>query len=179
MNTTEIMTKRQNELFDTQAPPWEVDAMHELTVATIAFAEPPFGPFHYAVPKELVGRINAGVRVRVPLGKGNRLVIGYCLAVESIKQSPDALKAVAEVIDEQSLCPGKLIELIRWMAAYYIVPVGQVFQAVIPAGVRTHAGTRIKKFVTLTNPDLTEDDIVKLPMKQRNIMRQMIHAAAG
>ncbi len=171
-----VMSK-QSELFDTKAPPWEIDSQHELVVAKVAFAEPPFGPFHYAIPAGMVGCLEAGMRVRVPLGKSNRLVLGYCLEIENFRQSLDAFKPIAEIIDEQSLCPGKLVDLIRWMSAYYIVPVGQVFQAVVPAGVRSLAGTKLKKFVVLQDPSLDEANIEHLPIKQRKIMRQLIHAA--
>jgi primosomal protein N' (replication factor Y) len=177
MTTTDFMENKQAELFDTQTPPWQIDAMQETVMASVAFAEPPFGPFHYAVPPALLGKLSAGMRVRVPLGKSNRLILGYCIGIETANQLPDTLKPVAEVLDEQSLCPGKLMELIRWMAAYYVVPVGQVFQAVIPAGVRASAGTRLKKFVLLSNEQAQEEDFATLPMKQRNIMRQMVHAA--
>jgi primosomal protein N' (replication factor Y) (superfamily II helicase) len=173
----QYMEQRQGELFDTQAPPWEIDAQQDAIVANIAFADPPFGPFHYTIPTEFIGKLTAGMRVRVPLGKSNRLVLGYCIGVESIQQMPGTLKPLSEVIDDQSLCPGKLVELTRWMSAYYLAPVGQVFQAVIPAGVRAAAGTRMKKFVNLVEANADESMFESLPLKQRLVMRQMIHAA--
>ncbi len=32
----------------------------------------------------LLDQVHAGMRVRVPLGKSNRLVLGYCVAIETI-----------------------------------------------------------------------------------------------
>ncbi len=170
------MTKRQGELFNEDAAPWELDSQQDLMVASIALAEPPFGPFHYTIPPALAGKLGVGMRVRVPLGKSNRLILGYCLDIETIRQSPGALKPVAECLDEQSLCPGKLIELIRWMSAYYLVPIGQIFEAVIPAGVRSSAGTRLKKMVRLTDQGSNEARIEALPPKQKQIARQLILA---
>ncbi len=166
----------QGELFDNDLPPWEMDSHHEVNAAFIALTEPPFGPFHYRVPKDLDGLLTAGMRVRVPLGKSNRLVDGYCIAVETLRQSPDAFKPISECLDEHALCNGKLIELIQWMAKYYIVPIGQLFEAVIPAGVRSSAGTRIKKMVSLTSKASNDEEVSKLPQKQRQIVRQLILA---
>lgn len=168
---------RQGELFESDIPPWELDAASEVTAAVIALAEPPFGPFHYRVPPSLLGKLQPGMRVTVPLGKSNRKILGYCLSVEVIRQSPDALKAVINSLDEQSLCPGRLLELIRWMAAYYLVPIGQVFEAVIPAGVRSSAGTRTQRLVHLTADGQNAEKTSQLPIKQQQVIRQLELAA--
>lgn len=170
---------RQQDLFDQDIPPWELDASQECTAAVVAFAEPPFGPFHYKIPDSLAGQVVAGMRVRVPLGRGNRPIVGYCLGVEVLQTSPSTLKDILEPIDIDPLCTGSVLKLIQWMARYYIVPLGQVFEAVIPSGVRSSAGTRTRMMLS-PGPDAADQQKVDaLPVKQRQVLQQLILASGS
>ena len=95
---------RRRELFATDVPPWELDAQGECRAARVVFSEAPHGPLDYRVPDELLEEVQVGVRVKVPLGRSNREMLGYCIAVETIQQSPEALKPVTEVFDAEPLC---------------------------------------------------------------------------
>ena len=92
------MSHQQN-LFDTEAKPWELDSQSECRAAKVVFAEPPHGPLDYLVPDEFSDLLQAGMRVKVPLGKSNRELLGYCIKVESIQAVPESLKPVREVLD--------------------------------------------------------------------------------
>jgi primosomal protein N' (replication factor Y) len=167
---------RQGELFSSELAPWEIDARSATLAAHVVFPETPFGPYSYRVPDEFASGLQASMRVVVPLGRGDREVTGYVLKVESIAKPPAALKPVLRVCDSEPLCSPKLIELIEWMSKYYLVPAGQVFEAVIPAGVRAGAGTRNQ---TLLRPgEKASDDtlVAKLPTKQRQTLQQLILA---
>jgi primosomal protein N' (replication factor Y) (superfamily II helicase) len=170
------MDYQQGELFANDLAPWELDAASETPCVTVAFPEAPFGPYDYRIPDEMGGTIQAAMRVVVPLGKGNREMVGYTLSVQISKHPRDLLKPVLKVIDPSPLCSGSLLQVILWMSRYYLVPVGQVFEAAIPAGVRAGAGTRNQ---TLLRPSLqaSDDTIVgKLPTKQRQVLQQLILA---
>ena len=58
-------------------------------------------PYSYKVPEEFVEMLEVGMRVHVPFGKGNRLIQGIVLGLES--QSGEVadqdLKEIAEVLD--------------------------------------------------------------------------------
>ncbi len=56
--------------------------------------------------------------------------------------SPSLLKEVLESVDSEPLCTGNVLKLIQWMSRYYLVSMGQIFEAVVPAGVRAQAGTK-------------------------------------
>ncbi|MFM8326625.1 MAG: hypothetical protein ACKN9U_17330, partial [Pirellulaceae bacterium] len=144
------MSNRQRDLFEDQLPPWEQDAGSEVPSATIVLSEAPWGPFSYRIPDRFAGSLQPGMRVVVPLGKSNRPVLGYCMAIEVAKVAPSSLKEVTKLVDDQPLCDGPLLKLIEWMSVYYLVPLGQVFEAVVPAGVRAAAGTREKSVWRLT-----------------------------
>ncbi|MDR2706525.1 MAG: hypothetical protein LBC02_12160, partial [Planctomycetaceae bacterium] len=62
-----------------ELPPWELDDLKNRLLAKIVFPTGYDAVLDYLVPNELVGKIEPGMRVMVPLGKGNRSVLGYCL----------------------------------------------------------------------------------------------------
>jgi primosomal protein N' (replication factor Y) len=143
------MTARQSTLFDAAPEPWELDAASEELVAVVVFADPPHGPFDYLVPPAFAARLLAGQRVQVPLGRGNRTVIGYCTEVVTKPAGSRPLKAVAAIVDPQPLLSPVMLRLARWMSDYYLAPLGQVLQTIVPAGVRGRAGTREMTFLSV------------------------------
>ncbi len=128
-------------------PPWERDDLRNRKIAKVAFPTGYDAVLDYLVPAELTGHIEAGMRVMVPLGRGNRSVPGYCVEVVPFGSTESSenrrLKSVASLIDSQSLIGEKMLRLARWIATKYLCPLGQVLEAVLPAGVRSHAGTRL------------------------------------
>ncbi|MBA62089.1 MAG: primosomal protein N' [Planctomycetaceae bacterium] len=171
---------RQQGLFEDDAfempqhpAPWEVDAARDRSLATVVFSEVPWGPFDYLIPDALRAEVQVGRRVEVPLGRGNRIVIGYCVAIHHETgefKSDYKMKPVAAVLDRTTLVCPRMLELTNWMSDYYLARPGQVLEALIPAGVRSLAGTRAVKFYALNPTNLTTIDIEKLPAKQQRIV---------
>jgi primosomal protein N' (replication factor Y) (superfamily II helicase) len=171
--------QQQPELFATDAP-WELDASRQGWVAVVSLAEAPFGPFDYLVPEPMVGQIRPGVRLRVPLGRGNRLVGGYCLNVSMADLPAGGLKPVAELLDPEPLCDAQLLQLVRWIAAYYRSPIGQVLESVIPAGVRSDAGSQWHTWLHLTEAGRTADDKqLRSPLQRQVLQRLQALEASG
>ena len=76
-----------------------------------------------------------GVRVRVPFGR--RIQVGVIVAIcAETAIAPGKLKAALEVLDQEPLFDAVTFELLCWAAAYYHHPIGEVFAAALPAGVR-------------------------------------------
>lgn len=170
------MDYQQGELFANDLAPWEIDAASETPSVRVAFPDAPFGPYDYRIPDELGGKIQPAQRVVVPLGKSNRELVGYTLSVQINSTPRDLLKPVLRIIDPLPLCSARLLQLISWMSHYYLVPIGQVFEAVIPAGVRAGAGTRNQQLLK-PSPKAADDALVsKLPTKQRQTLQQLILA---
>jgi primosomal protein N' (replication factor Y) len=166
----------QQSLFNTEPPPWEVDDAAEQLVATVVLAGGPTGEFDYLVPDGFASgrperRIEAGRRLRVPLGRGNRNMIGYCIAVENKPAGGRRLKAVAGVVDRQPILSPTMLRLARWMAEYYLCPLGQVLEAVVPAGVRHEAGTRAVSLLTVLPETAGRIGQLELPPKQAEALR--------
>jgi primosomal protein N' (replication factor Y) (superfamily II helicase) len=166
----------QQSLFETAPPPWEVDEAATALVATVVLAGGPAGEFDYLVPPAMVAgsrpdrTLEAGRRVRVPLGRGNRSVVGYCVEVATKSTGGRKLKTVGAVLDRQALLSPAMLRLTRWMADYYLCPWGQVLEAVVPAGVRHDAGGR-DVTVLSASPDAVERaKELKLSAKQLAVL---------
>ena len=133
----------QKRLFGDEPAPWEVDNQSDELAATVVFAEGPPGGFDYSVPDNLAPKVEAGRRLRVPLGRNNRPVIGYCVGVERKAFGARKRKPVVAVLDGRSLLSTAMLRLTHWIAEHYLCPWGQVLDAVVPAGVHQQAGTRL------------------------------------
>lgn len=164
------MGKHQGNLFDNEPEPWEVDDQNELCVASVVFANPPFGPYDYRVPDDLRAVVQPGVRVYVPLGRGNRERIGYCHAVANLQSAARRLKPIGSVLDERVLFTPAMLRVTQWMAEHYLCPLGQVLDAVVPSDVRFRAGTRQQVFLTVAAETRAKLDTLKLPAKQRKAL---------
>ncbi len=89
-------------------------------------------PLDRAFTYEL-GKLEAevGARVMVPFG-GQRLV-GVVVGLHDVAPGDDVeVKRVQEVIDEAALLPDELMELGKWVAAYYCAPLGEVLRGMMP-----------------------------------------------
>ena len=164
---------RQPTLFNAEPDPWQLDAAHEQLTASVVFPEPPHGPYDYGVPAALAAKLKPGQRVQVPLGKGNRPVAGYCTAVGIKPAGRRPLKPVARLIDETPLLSAAMLRLASWMEDYYLCPLGQVLQAIVPAGVRGKAGTREMTFLSVPAPvrEQLVAGTLKLGEKQLDALR--------
>jgi primosomal protein N' (replication factor Y) (superfamily II helicase) len=99
----------------------------------VAMALPVQGTYTYSVPTPFLDQLQPGKRTLVPFGR--RRVTGYVLGVLA---SPDAgleIKAVLDILDERPLFPADMIPFFRWVADYYLHPLGEVIKAALPQGI--------------------------------------------
>src|SRR5689334_6694903 len=178
------MAATQQSLFDTKPQQWEVDDAATALVATVVLSDGPTGEFDYLVPDDMIGGngpkhvLEPGRRVRVPLGRSNRSVIGYCVDVAQKPTGGRKLKEVAALLDRGPLLSPAMLRVTRWMAEYYLCPWGQVLEAVVPAGVRHDAGGRDVTLL-MAAPDVAERaQQLKLSAKQSEAL-QLLSASEG
>ena len=137
---------RQATWFGVSEPP----ALPAGPYAGVVFNRPIDQVLSYHVPSRLEQMIQPGQRLRVPLGQGNKLTVGYCVRVDQKPPAdfePARIKDVVELLDSRPLIDAKMLALTRWIADYYACSWGQALDAVVPAGVKKHAGTRIATFL--------------------------------
>jgi primosomal protein N' (replication factor Y) (superfamily II helicase) len=92
----------------------------------IALPVPVPRTFTYRADRDLL----PGTRVRVRFA-GRRLV-GWVVGTSS-GPPPARLAAVEAVLDEDPVVPAELLRVCRWVADYYIAPLGIVLRAALPA----------------------------------------------
>lgn len=162
----------QLQLFGDESAPWEADDQAEELVATVVFATGPAGEFDYRVPEGLLSQVEPGRRVRVPLGRSNRTVIGYCVAL-GYKPSGPRRKPVLAVLDPQTLLSPSMLALTRWIAEYYLCPWGVVLESVLPSGVRQQVGTRLATLLSIDPAVRGRIAELKLPPAQRAVLEAL------
>ncbi len=86
--------------------------------------------FHYRAPEGLKDMLAPGSRVLVPFG--SRRVAGTVLGLAE-KADVSRLKNIISVLDNPLSPP--LLALGRWMSDYYMHPIGQAFETIIPKAI--------------------------------------------
>ena len=97
------MNSQQGMFEFAETPEWQNAANEDVMVAEVVFNLPLERPYTYAIPDAIRDRIKAGQRVKAPLGRGNRNVVGYCVAVRSADQAQRVLKPITELLDSEPL----------------------------------------------------------------------------
>ncbi len=85
-----------------------------------------------------------GARVLVPFSR--QRLMGVVVRVHDDRPTgPAAIKPVQQVLDEAPLLPEELMHLAKWIAQYYVAPLGEVLRGMMPlaAEVRRHFVYRI------------------------------------
>lgn len=108
------------------------------------------GLFTYVVPEEMEAQVRFGVRLVVPLGRSKTYV---AIAVKIHGQQPEfKVKPVLEVMDEEPILTESQFNLWRWIADYYMSPLGEVYNAAMPLGLKQRDGfkPKMETYITLT-----------------------------
>src|SRR5688500_7226823 len=98
----------------------------------VALPLPLFQTFTYGVPDALADPVVAGSRVVVPLRGGKE--IGICVGESDPAVAPPAkVRGILAAPDREPAVDPPLLELCRWIAEYYVVPIGVALRSALPA----------------------------------------------
>jgi primosomal protein N' (replication factor Y) (superfamily II helicase) len=89
----------------------------------------------YSIPPALKGKVFVGSRVLVPVKSTLRKGTVWALRQEANYPS---VKAIHTLASEQSVLTKDLIELAKWMSAYYSAPMHKVLKTILPSSIRNH-----------------------------------------
>ena len=107
--------------------------------------------FTYSVPPSLEEQVQRGVRVLVPLGR-NKTYVG--IVSEKHNRAPEGYqtKDILQVLDMTPILLDSQLRLWQWIADYYMSPIGEVYKAALPSGLKAEDGYRPKTeiYITLT-----------------------------
>jgi primosomal protein N' (replication factor Y) (superfamily II helicase) len=133
--------------------------------------------FVYAVPDFLADSCAPGMRVLVPFGR--RRVTGYILAGRTDSGGYTARK-ILDVLDDHPLFPENEIPFFKWVARYYMHPLGETIKAALPAGLDrqdvAHVFATQKGVTALKNQALlpTQARIIELSAGKQGISRKKL-----
>lgn len=101
------------------------------------------GLFTYTLPDALEDKVQAGMRVLVPLGRSKT----YTAMVLRLHDQKPAFKTreVLQVLDTQPMLLAEQMRLWLWVADYYMSPLGDVFKTALPPGLKSEDGYRPRK----------------------------------
>ncbi|WP_418788141.1 replication restart helicase PriA [Leyella stercorea] len=108
------------------------------------------GTFTYSVPEPMVAQVRMGVRVLVPLGRSKTYT---AMAVRLHSEKPEfETRPIIQVIDTEPVLIEQQLRLWQWISTYYMSPIGDVFKAALPAGLKAEENYRPKTVRCVTLP---------------------------
>ncbi len=129
--------------------------------------------YSFGVPEEMAGALEVGQRVRVPLGRGGRIVVGFCVGLDRAEWK-STLKPIESLVDARSFLSAELLEIGRWISRHYACPLGRTLTALVPEAVRKQAGYKQIDYVRVVE---SVDDIIssagRLGVRQRAVLDVM------
>lgn len=119
--------------------------------ADVILPVPLDGYFTYAVPQEAQGRVTQGIRVIVPFGRSKNYV-GIIARLHDEKPQGYEVKPISVVVDTQPILLSGQLDFWQWISSYYMSPIGEVYKAALPAGLKAEEGykPRTETFIRLT-----------------------------
>lgn len=90
-------------------------------------------PFTYRIPATLTDCIRIGTCVRIPFGRGNKMIKGYVVALSNQADFPDdKIKEIESVLVSQDDSEGRMMQLAAWIKEHYGSTMIQALKIVLP-----------------------------------------------
>lgn len=133
----------------------------------------------YGVPDELADEMQPGALVLVPVVQ--RLLTGIVLGPADIGElSPGKIRNIVQILDTSLLSP-EVVEVCRWMAGYYIAPLGSALMAALPPGVKLSSNRLVQLRNTPPEQDHNDELAAKIldeltangPLKVSTLKRRL------
>lgn len=156
-----------------------------MTYANIILPLPLDGYFTYCVPDDLASRVQNGMRVTVPFGKSKTyvgVVAEYPVDVptsaeEVARQGKKKIeyKNIADVLDDSPILLPQQLRLWKWIADYYMSPIGDVYKAALPSGLKAEDGfrPRTELFIRLADKYRDEQTLTLLISSMKRAAKQL------
>lgn len=126
------------------------------------------GLFTYSVPAPLAEQVKIGIRVLVPFGR-SKTYVGI-VAKSAVNCQLTTVKDILQVLDAESILLPHQLHLWQWISDYYMSPIGEVYKAALPSGMKAEDGykPRTETYIRLTPAFRNEQALhVAIDMLQR------------
>ena len=127
------------------------------------------GTFTYSLPPQWQECVKPGCRVLVPFGRSKHYV-GIVATLHDNKPTGYEVKDILQPIDTQPILLPEQYRLWQWIADYYMSPIGEVYKAALPAGLKAEDGyhPKTETYIRLTPQFRSEQALhIALDMLQR------------
>ena len=135
------------------------------------------GTFTYSIADTLAPKVLPGIRVLVPLGRSKTYT---AMALRIHDDKPDfETKEIIGIMDDTPVLLERQLKLWQWIADYYMAPLGDVYKAALPAGLKAEDGYRPKTERCVRLPEnLRNENAMQLAMGMfsRARMQQKVFA---
>ena len=109
------------------------------------------GTFTYALPLAMQSTVQVGMRVLVPFGR-NKTYLGIVARLHDVQPQGYEVKNVTQLMDTEPIVTAQQLKLWQWIADYYLAPIGEVYKAAMPAGLKAEDGyhPKMETYIRLT-----------------------------
>lgn len=124
------------------------------------------GTFTYRLPEELADKAKTGMRVIVPFGKQHQYT-GIIVSITPHMPEGIEVKDVIDIPDDAQIIRHPQYELWKWIAEYYMCPIGDVMKAALPAELKPESGKdgiiredfkpKTKTYIKISIPGIGEE----------------------
>ena len=102
------------------------------------------GLFTYSVPQPWGEQVKIGVRVLVPFGRSKTYVGIVAKTHKGPLPTGFQIKDILQVLDTSPILLDSQLRLWQWIADYYMSPIGEVYKAALPSGLKAEDGYKPK-----------------------------------
>ncbi|AXQ31490.1 primosomal protein N' [Solimonas sp. K1W22B-7] len=141
-----------------------------LELVAVAVPVPLYKTFDYLVPARMRGRLQPGMRLKVPFGR--RQLVGVALeAPREAGADTEGYRHVEELLDEEALLSREVLGLARWAADYYRHPPGEVMSALLPGPLRRGQPAQLPEDPGLRLTRSGAAALGELPSRKKNLRK--------
>ena len=157
-----------------------------MNYADVILPLPLDGMFTYSIPAHMQESMQVGMRVRVPFGK-SKTYIAIVAHLHNERPSSYQVKDILELIDQQPVLLPQQLKQWQWISNYYMSPIGEVYKAALPGGMKAEDGykARTELYITLAQPFQSEQgrhialEMLRKAQRQLEVMHVYLEMTAN
>lgn len=131
--------------------------------------------FQYAIPEELDGTVEIGSVVRVPFGKGNRMITGYVVAMSATPSyDVNKIKYIDSIASNRVNAATDMIKLALWLKTHYGCTMNKALKTVIP--VKDKINHKVKRAICLNITEDKADELLTVYKKKAKAKHRLLEA---
>ena len=156
---------------------------HPPRLIEVALPIPLFRTFTYAVDRDFANPILPGSRVVVPLRKGKE--VGICLGPAQPMTGKTVAKPILDVPDAEPAFDEARLNVCRWIADYYVAPLGIVLRSALPTlltgAAAPQPARKTRRIATLGRelPSLLQRERIFARAPQQRAMYELLESLGG